>query len=225
MGLHRFDNKKELKKLDFKNNKAKYIKIGTISISFLVVIISIIYFTYSKFTLTDTFKTAEITVGDFIPADYILHYYVDGVAVTNGPSSGYYNVEITCDNGATGTWNEEDRSISISNATKSITKCDVKFITPPPEIITLSLDSAYTEQFYSFTLKANGDNIVWSASNLPDGLEIDSNTGIISGTPTSDSAGTYLIIVTATNNYGSDTKEISLSIGRYPDGGSTPTKP
>lgn len=127
MGLHRFDNKKELKKLDFKNNKAKYIKIGTISISFLLVIISIIYFTYSKFTLTDTFKTAEITVGDFIPADYILHYYVDGVAVNSIPEPGSYDVNVSCDNGATGTWNKEDWSISISNATKSNTKCNVKF--------------------------------------------------------------------------------------------------
>ena len=225
MGLHKFDNKKELKKLDFKNNKAKYIKIGTISISFLVVIISIIYFTYSKFTLTDTFKTAEITVGDFIPADYILHYYVDGVAVTNGPSSGYYNVEITCDNGTTGTWNEEDWSVNISNATKSNTKCDVKFITPPPEIITLDLGSLYEEQFYSFTLAANGDNIVWSASGLPDGLEIDPNTGIISGTPPIGSFGTPLITITATNNYGSDTKEMYLIIKQYSDGGSTPERP
>ena len=224
MGLHRFDNKKELKKLDFKNNKAKYIKIGTISISFLVVIISIIYFTYSKFTLTDTFKTAEITVGDFIPADYILHYYVDGVAVTNGPSSGYYNVEITCDNGATGTWNKEDWSISISNATKSNTKCDVKFITPPPEITYPYYDSVfYFDENDEVTIKceANGDNIIWSASGLPSGLKIDPSSGVISGIPSTH--GIFELTVTATNNYGSDTKEISLSIGS--DGGSTPTKP
>ena len=129
MGLHKFDNKKEIKKLDFKKNKVKYIKIGTICISFLVVIISIIYFTYSKFTLTDVFKTAESTVGTFLPADYVVNYYIDDEHVSNKPSSGNYDIQVTCDKGAIGTWNNEDWSINISSATEAGIKCNVNFTT------------------------------------------------------------------------------------------------
>ena len=129
MGLHRFDNKKELKKLDFKNNKAKYIKIGTICISFLVVIISIIYFTYSKFTLTDTFKTAESTVDTFVPADYLINNYVNGelgVAPSSSEKDNYY-VAFDCDNGVTASWNYDNWGLKISGATKTGNKCSVYY--------------------------------------------------------------------------------------------------
>ena len=76
MKLHKFDKNKELKKLNFNKSRSNYIKLGTLIASVVVIVISVIYFTYSKFTLTDTFTTTEITVGDFIPADYILYYII-----------------------------------------------------------------------------------------------------------------------------------------------------
>ena len=129
MKLQTFNKDKELKKLNFNKNKSNYIKLGTLVASVLVIIISVIYFTYSKFTLTDTFTTLETTVNTFIPADYLLYYYVDGVAVINKPSSGNYDVTVSCDNGATATWNKEDWSINIANATKTNTKCTINFNT------------------------------------------------------------------------------------------------
>ena len=51
-----------------------------------------IYFTYSKFTITDTFKTLESTVKNFISADYLLYYYVDRKNVLDKPSNGNYEV-------------------------------------------------------------------------------------------------------------------------------------
>ena len=129
MILHKFNKNKELKKLKFNNSKSNYLKLGTFIASVMIIIISVIYFTYSKFTLTDTFTTTEITVGDFIPADYILYYYVDGVAVNTIPETGNYDVNVSCDNGATGTWNNQNKSISISNATNSKTRCTLSFIT------------------------------------------------------------------------------------------------
>ncbi len=123
MSLHKFDSKKEIKKLDFKKNKSKYIRVGTICISFLVVIISIIYFTYSKFTLTDTFKTAESTVDTFVPGDYILDFYVDGERTLNVPTNKYDGV-VTCNNGAVGVWNSSTSSVTVSNVTTK-TKCNV----------------------------------------------------------------------------------------------------
>ena len=145
MGLHRFDNKKELKKLDFKNNKAKYIKIGTICISFLVVIISIIYFTYSKFTLTDTFKTAESTVDTFVPADYVLDFYIENEKTLDVPANTYDGV-VTCENGAIGIWNSATSSVTI-NTTKK-TKCTINLSTLPsePELYTGLIPIVYDEE-------------------------------------------------------------------------------
>ena len=157
MGLHKFDIKKELKKLDFKNNKSKYIKIGSITLLSAVLLVSIIYFTYSKFTLSDTFQTAETTVNDFIPADYILNYYINGTQVTTAPSSGSYDVSISCDKGATATWNEDTWSINILNATESYTRCNVNF-TP----IYVDASGASTPELYAglIPITYNDDNSI-----------------------------------------------------------------
>jgi hypothetical protein len=43
----------------------------------------------------------------------------------------------------------------------------------------------------------DAENVTYTASNLPDGLEINKDTGIISGTPTTKGAGIYTIHATA----------------------------
>ena len=50
----------------------------------------------------------------------------------------------------------------------------------------------------------------WSASNLPAGLILNPNTGILSGTPTVE--GEYTVPVTVETNWGSATKNINISV-------------
>ena len=78
----------------------------------------------------------------------------------------------------------------------------------PPKITTPSLPYGEVGEGYSQPLAADGNNITWSSSNLPDWLGLENN--IISGTPTA--AGTSTFTVTATNGNGSDSKEFTLSI-------------
>lgn len=80
----------------------------------------------------------------------------------------------------------------------------------PPKITTERLNDGTVNTKYNQTLVASGDaTITWSSSDLPNLLTLNSD-GTISGTPTA--AGTYSFTVTATNDYGSDSKEFTLTI-------------
>lgn len=94
-------------------------------------------------------------------------------------------------------------------------------ITIAPTITTESLPDGEVGTAYSQTLTATGDTpITWSVSGtLPAGLSLDTATGIISGTPTTEKTSTFT--VTATNDSGSDSKEYTLTIKAVPVTGVT----
>lgn len=83
-----------------------------------------------------------------------------------------------------------------------------------PAITTESLPNGTVNEEYSQTLAATGsDTITWSladGSSLPAGLNLDENTGKIYGTPTTAEKSTFT--VTATNAYGSASREFTLTI-------------
>ena len=83
-----------------------------------------------------------------------------------------------------------------------------------PAITTESLPNGTVNEEYSQTLAATGsDTITWSladGSSLPAGLNLDENTGKIYGTPTTAEKSTFT--VTATNTYGSASREFTLTI-------------
>ena len=80
----------------------------------------------------------------------------------------------------------------------------------PPKINTEGLSEGTVNTEYNQTLAADNNPTSWSVTNgtLPNGLTLENGT--ISGTPTA--AGTYSFTVTATNDYGSDSKEFTLTI-------------
>ena len=84
-----------------------------------------------------------------------------------------------------------------------------------PSITTSSLSDGKVGEAYSQTLTANGTTpIKWSISGgaLPESLNLNEITGVISGTPTAD--GTAKFTVKATNSAGSNTKELSITIAK-----------
>lgn len=67
----------------------------------------------------------------------------------------------------------------------------------PPSLLTISivsLPTATIDQAYSYTLNANHGTqpYAWSASSLPDGLTLNSQTGEISGIPTAGSSSSII---------------------------------
>lgn len=57
----------------------------------------------------------------------------------------------------------------------------------------------------------NITSVKWEATNLPSGLSINANTGVISGTPNVQ-PGTYTATVKVTTNYGTDSKPITINV-------------
>lgn len=83
-------------------------------------------------------------------------------------------------------------------------------IVTAPIITTDSLPNGTVGESYTATLEATGNNITWSASDLPAGLTLDADTGAITGTPTTD--GQFQVTVTATNSVDSASKDYTLNI-------------
>lgn len=115
---------------------------------------------------------------------------------------GMFNVKVRAENGA-------------GSVTKNLT-LEIKAIAPK---LSGSLKKATLNETYSSGLKVTGSTpITWSIEgNLPDGLTLDTSTGIISGTPTSYAKSGYKITLTATNDGGSKSKKITLKVnGKTP---------
>ena len=116
------------RKLWWAQHRTDVYKYGTILSLVLIVTISIIYFTYSKFTSKNEMTAYETTVQPFIKNDYFIASYINGEWSDSipGKNDGYIVDKIVCDNGATGTWDYSEWGINIRNATKKI-KCGVYF--------------------------------------------------------------------------------------------------
>ena len=118
------------RKLWWAQHRTDVYKYSTFILLFLVVTISIIYFTYSKFSSSNEMTIYETTVEPFIKNDYFIASYIEGEWSNEipGKNDGYIVDKIVCDNSATGTWDYNDWEIRISNATKK-TKCSLFFVT------------------------------------------------------------------------------------------------
>ena len=142
-------------KLWWAQHKTDVYKYGTIFTLILIVTISIIYFTYSKFTSTNEMTMYETTVEPFIKNDYFIASYIDGEWSNEipGKEDGYIVDKVVCDNDATGTWDYSTWSINVSNATKKI-KCGVYFVTGS------LIDVELYQGLIPVTYNSNGDVVV-----------------------------------------------------------------
>lgn len=110
---------------------------------------------------------------------------------------GTFNVDITAAS--------EDKGTASARLTLYIANNRV------PTIVTESLPNATVGESYRFAVQAVGPEAVnWTAKDLPDGLSIDSGTGVISGTPTA--SGDFKVDIIAMNTEGGSTVTLDLLV-------------
>ena len=139
--MKKFDRDKYLKKLRFKKYK-RYLYIG---IPCILVLLTGIYFAYSKFSVSKDTEVVRTTVGEFIHGDVVIGAYIDGKYSTTipGKNDGYVVDKIVCDTDASASWDNDAWGIALTNLTKR-TKCNVYFETKKPsltETITTAMSS------------------------------------------------------------------------------------
>ena len=117
------------RKLWWAQHKEQIFRIYAITLTLVLVILGIIYFSYSKFSSSNEMTMYETTVEPFIKNDYFIASYIDGEWSNEipGKGDGYVVDKIVCDNEAFGTWDNDKWAITIENATKKI-KCSVYFV-------------------------------------------------------------------------------------------------
>src|SRR5574344_670422 len=99
MGLHPFNRDKALRKLRFRQHRGQYIKIGTIILSIIISVAGIIYYSYSKYTVTNKFDVIQTTVGEFSKCklytrNQTFTFDYTGAEQTFTPAcDGYYKLE------------------------------------------------------------------------------------------------------------------------------------
>ena len=129
--MKKFNKDKYLKKLKFMKYK-RYLYMG---IPCILVSLIGIYFAYSKFNVFKEEEVVRTTVGDFISEDDVIGAYIDGEYSTTipGKNDGYVVKSVSCDNNATGSWDNDAWGIVLTNLTKR-TKCNVYFETKKPSL-------------------------------------------------------------------------------------------
>ena len=138
---------------------------------------------------------------------------------TNLPAGLSYNAATHTISGTPTAAGVTNITLVADNYMGTDTKILVFTVTQPadPPVITSSLTGTTTvNQGYAYQLTASGTGpITYNATNLPAGLSFNSSTNQIIGTPTA--AGTYNILLSATNNGGTDTETLVLTVGAPPE--------
>ena len=133
---------------------------------------------------------------------------LDAQATGHQPGCEHYQaIETGVCNGSDGCTLDEDADGHKSG-------CE-HYVEPAPKtsITTSSLSTGVVGQSYTYPMQVSGSyGGTWSAENLPGGLVMSEQTGVISGTPTYEGTFTVKVTYTDTVTSTSDSKEYTLKV-------------
>ncbi|MFC0772142.1 LamG-like jellyroll fold domain-containing protein [Terrimonas alba] len=106
----------------------------------------------------------------------------------------------------------------ISSSTGFGNVAEVEFyglLTSAPQILAKAgTQNIWYDSSFNYSIQASNRPNSYSAAGLPDGLTLNTCNGIISGAPTT--AGTFSVILTAANDWGSVNDTMTLTVYRFP---------
>jgi hypothetical protein len=82
-----------------------------------------------------------------------------------------------------------------------------------PEIISADAVTGSQNDPFVYQIQATNEPTSFGATDLPDGLEIDTETGLITGSPTASGQSTFTVM--ATNSVGTGSLEVTLTVTAY----------
>ena len=109
-------------------------------------------------------------------------------------------------NAGTANWRIDDLKITISTGSSS---------TPSPVITVSGPATATALESFTYQIQANNSPTSYGASGLPEGLSVNTTTGVISGTPTTP--GSYTVGLTASNATGDGTATLTINVQANPN--------
>ena len=141
-----------------------------------------------------------------LPADFTLDAST-GIITGTPTEAGSYTVAITF------TYGENQTVTATFPLTIEMAASDEPEDDPVIRITTETLATGVVDQSYTYPVQVSGSaSGTWSAANLPGGLTMNEQTGVISGTPTYEGTFTVTVTYTDTATGNSDTKEYALTI-------------
>jgi len=106
----------------------------------------------------------------------------------------------------TANWRIDDLKITVSTGSSS---------TPSPTITVSGPASATAQESFTYQIQANNNPTSYGASGLPEGLSVNTTTGVVSGTPTTP--GSYTVGLTASNATGDGTATLTINVQANPN--------
>lgn len=157
-------------------------------------------------------QVSEDTTGNWteigLPTDLVMD--ASNGAITGTPTeAGNYYVTVTF------TYGENQTATATFPLTIEMAASDEPEDDPVIQttITTETLATSVVGQSYIYPVQVSGSaSGTWSAENLPGGLVMNEQTGVISGTPTYEGTFTVTVTYTDTATGNSDTKEYALTI-------------
>ncbi len=158
------------------------------------------------FTVTTTgYPTATITESGTLPSGVTFVDNGNGTATLSGTP-------------AAGTGGSYTITIAAANAVSTAHQTFTLVVNQAPVITSVNAATFTTGKSNTFTVTATGyaAPTFSETGTLPSGVTLNATTGVLSGTPSSTSGGTYVITIKATNAAGSSTQSFTLTVNQPP---------
>ncbi len=157
----------ELNPFKVKNKKRQVFVLSSLLVVFFLIVVVIIQ-SYALYEVQKEYNVIEGSVPSHMDNfDVKVALTIDGTPSTTFPEKGSGKTvdSITCDKGATASWDYEKWKISVTNLSKTKTKCQVNFVTKYTDSVLNGNDPVLAENLIPVTIEnQNGENIVKKAS-------------------------------------------------------------